>query len=134
MTGGLKQIHLRIGLGEGRGSKHSYTEPRLPPEKTGRQTPSLVHNHGRGRRGLRDPHFKSRTPGPQPGPVGIFQAGVSWLGKETTSCPGLQRPAGPSIAGRVYGGRGHRTQPEAATVHSRKKIATVNLKGDHGQG
>eukprot|EP00960_Hanusia_phi_P071416 767548-Hanusia_phi.AAC.14 len=25
------------GLGEGRGSKRSYTEPRLPPENTGRQ-------------------------------------------------------------------------------------------------
>eukprot|EP00960_Hanusia_phi_P022260 658991-Hanusia_phi.AAC.1 len=25
----FKQIHLRIGLGESRGSKHSYTEPIL---------------------------------------------------------------------------------------------------------
>eukprot|EP00960_Hanusia_phi_P014725 435948-Hanusia_phi.AAC.4 len=36
--GTLKQIHLRTGLGEGRGSKLSNTEPRLPPENTGRQT------------------------------------------------------------------------------------------------
>eukprot|EP00960_Hanusia_phi_P005034 144945-Hanusia_phi.AAC.1 len=32
----LKQIHLRIELGESRGSKRSYTEPLLPPEKTSR--------------------------------------------------------------------------------------------------
>eukprot|EP00960_Hanusia_phi_P057396 763560-Hanusia_phi.AAC.1 len=32
MTINKKQIHLRIGLGEGRsGSNRSYTEPRLPP-------------------------------------------------------------------------------------------------------
>eukprot|EP00960_Hanusia_phi_P076511 768571-Hanusia_phi.AAC.4 len=45
------KIHLRTGLGEGRGSKRSYTqEPRLPPENTGRPQ---THNHGRGR-GLRE--------------------------------------------------------------------------------
>eukprot|EP00960_Hanusia_phi_P061167 764763-Hanusia_phi.AAC.3 len=33
----LMYYSTKEGLGEGRGSKRSYTEPRLPPENTGRQ-------------------------------------------------------------------------------------------------
>eukprot|EP00960_Hanusia_phi_P056168 763176-Hanusia_phi.AAC.2 len=47
-SGELKQIHLRIELGEGRGSKRSYTEPRLLPEQTSRE-----HMAVRQRRGAR---------------------------------------------------------------------------------
>eukprot|EP00960_Hanusia_phi_P004900 141443-Hanusia_phi.AAC.1 len=36
-THNKKQIHLRIELGQCRGSKRSYTELILPPENTGRQ-------------------------------------------------------------------------------------------------